>query len=132
MNLNEAARVLGISPRTLRLAVERGEIDAAHPLREGRGSFSAACWRGQLPPRWLLAYGTEITKPRYQILSKEISGFQAHSEVGQYETRLYHRERPHQGRENTLLTPSQRGRPDGPIRCRQRRGGMLNFYARAA
>jgi hypothetical protein len=32
MNLGEAARVLGISPRTLRLAVERGEIDAVQPL----------------------------------------------------------------------------------------------------
>ena len=44
----------------------------------------------------------------------------------------YQRERPHQGRDNTLLTPYQRGRPDGSIRCRQRLGGMLNFYARAA
>jgi hypothetical protein len=39
MNLNEAARVLGISPRTLRLAVERGEIDAVHPLRDGPWVF---------------------------------------------------------------------------------------------
>jgi DNA invertase Pin-like site-specific DNA recombinase len=39
MNLNEAARVLGISPRTLRLAVERGEIDAVHPLLDGPWVF---------------------------------------------------------------------------------------------
>jgi DNA invertase Pin-like site-specific DNA recombinase len=39
MNLNEAARVLGISPRTLRLAVERREIDAAHPLPDGPWVF---------------------------------------------------------------------------------------------
>jgi hypothetical protein len=39
MNLNEAARFLGISPRTLRLAVERGEIDAAHPLADGPWVF---------------------------------------------------------------------------------------------
>jgi DNA invertase Pin-like site-specific DNA recombinase len=39
MNLNEAARVLGISARTLRLAVERGEIEAAHPLRDGPWVF---------------------------------------------------------------------------------------------
>jgi hypothetical protein len=39
MNLNEAARVLGISPRTLRLAVERREIDAAHPLADGPWVF---------------------------------------------------------------------------------------------
>jgi DNA invertase Pin-like site-specific DNA recombinase len=39
MNLNEAARVLEISPRTLRLAVERGDIDAAHPLPDGPWVF---------------------------------------------------------------------------------------------
>jgi hypothetical protein len=39
MNLNEAARVLGISPRTLRLAVERGEIEAVHPLPDGPWVF---------------------------------------------------------------------------------------------
>ena len=39
MNLNEAARVLGISPRTLRLAVERGDIEAAHPLPDGPWVF---------------------------------------------------------------------------------------------
>jgi hypothetical protein len=46
MNLNEAARVLGISPRTLRLAVERGEIDAAHPLREGPWVFQRRVLEG--------------------------------------------------------------------------------------
>jgi hypothetical protein len=35
MNLTEAASVLGISARTLRLAVERGEIEADHPLADG-------------------------------------------------------------------------------------------------
>jgi DNA invertase Pin-like site-specific DNA recombinase len=39
MNLKEAARVLEISPRTLRLAVERGEIDGDHPLRDGPWVF---------------------------------------------------------------------------------------------
>jgi Helix-turn-helix domain len=39
MNLTEAAHVLGISPRTLRLAVERGEIAADHPLAEGPWLF---------------------------------------------------------------------------------------------
>jgi len=35
MNLTEAAEVLGVSTRTLRLAVERGEIEAEHPLGDG-------------------------------------------------------------------------------------------------
>jgi DNA invertase Pin-like site-specific DNA recombinase len=39
MNLNEGARLLGISARTLRLAVERGEIEAAHPLPDGPWVF---------------------------------------------------------------------------------------------
>ena len=39
MNLTEAARQLGVSPRTLRLAVERGDIEAQHPLPEGPWVF---------------------------------------------------------------------------------------------
>jgi hypothetical protein len=39
MNLNEAASVLRISARTLRLAVERGEIEAIHPLPDGPWIF---------------------------------------------------------------------------------------------
>jgi len=39
MNLTEAAHVLGISARTLRLAVERGEIEADHPLADGPWVF---------------------------------------------------------------------------------------------
>jgi DNA invertase Pin-like site-specific DNA recombinase len=39
MNLTEAAHVLGISPPTLRNAVERGEIEADHPLPDGPWVF---------------------------------------------------------------------------------------------
>jgi hypothetical protein len=39
MNLTEAAHVLGINPRTLRLAVERGAIEADHPLADGPWVF---------------------------------------------------------------------------------------------
>jgi hypothetical protein len=39
MNLTEAARTLGVSARALRLAVERGEIDAQHPLPDGPWVF---------------------------------------------------------------------------------------------
>jgi hypothetical protein len=35
MNLTQAARVLNIDPRTLRLAVERSQIEARHPLPDG-------------------------------------------------------------------------------------------------
>jgi DNA invertase Pin-like site-specific DNA recombinase len=40
MNLTEAADSIGVSARTLRLAVERGEIEAEHPLDEGPWVFS--------------------------------------------------------------------------------------------
>ena len=39
MNLTEAAAFLGVSPRTLRLAVNRGEIPAEHPLGNGPWVF---------------------------------------------------------------------------------------------
>jgi nitrogen fixation protein FixH len=39
MNLTEAARAIGISARTLRLAVERGELAAEHPLSDGPWIF---------------------------------------------------------------------------------------------
>src|SRR5215510_13481917 len=39
MNLTEAAHVLAINPRTLRLAVERGAIEADHPLADGPWVF---------------------------------------------------------------------------------------------
>lgn len=35
LNLSQAAAIAGVAPRTLRLAAERGEIDATHPLAEG-------------------------------------------------------------------------------------------------
>lgn len=39
MNLSEAARLLHVAPRTLRLAVERGEVKAEHPLADGPWIF---------------------------------------------------------------------------------------------
>jgi hypothetical protein len=40
MNLTNAANLLGVSARTLRLAVERGEIQAEHPFPEGPWVFN--------------------------------------------------------------------------------------------
>jgi hypothetical protein len=39
MNLTEAADFLGLSSRTVRLAVERGELPGEHPLRDGPWVF---------------------------------------------------------------------------------------------
>jgi putative transposase len=46
----------------------------------------------------------------------------------------YHHERNHHGKGNILLFPSSslnRGR-EGPIRCRERLGGLLKYYEREA
>jgi hypothetical protein len=42
LNLGEAATLVSVAPRTLRLAAERGEIDATHPLDDGPWIFSRA------------------------------------------------------------------------------------------
>jgi DNA invertase Pin-like site-specific DNA recombinase len=40
MNLTQAARFLGLSPKTLRIAAEHGEIEAEHPLADGPWVFN--------------------------------------------------------------------------------------------
>ena len=42
LNLSQAAAVVGVAARTLRLAAERGEIDAQHPLEDGPWLFRRA------------------------------------------------------------------------------------------
>jgi putative transposase len=46
----------------------------------------------------------------------------------------YHHERPHQGKGNVMLFPTDRPHtsPDRPIRCRERLGGLLTYYHREA
>ena len=40
MNLTKAAHFMGVSPKTLRLAVERDEVRAQHPLNDGPWVFN--------------------------------------------------------------------------------------------
>ena len=42
LNLTKAAAYLGVSPKTLRLAADSGDIQAMHPLPEGPWLFSRA------------------------------------------------------------------------------------------
>ena len=42
LNLNKAARLLHVAPKTLRLAAEAGEIEALHPLPDGPWIFNRA------------------------------------------------------------------------------------------
>ena len=44
----------------------------------------------------------------------------------------YHQERPHQGLNNTLIAPEITSIGQGPVRCRERLGGLLKFYYREA
>jgi hypothetical protein len=45
----------------------------------------------------------------------------------------YHHERNHQGLGNRLIMEQEAGAGrSGPIQCRQRLGGMLNYYYREA
>lgn len=46
LNLTQAASLLGITPKTLRLAAERADIDALHPLADGPWLFSRAALEG--------------------------------------------------------------------------------------
>jgi len=45
----------------------------------------------------------------------------------------YHQERNHQGLVNKLIDPSDEvGRTAGEVKCRERLGGLLNYYYRDA
>jgi putative transposase len=55
-------------------------------------------------------------------LRRALSEFVAH----------YHAERNHQGLGNALIQPLTQPEASGPVRRRQRMGGMLNHYHRAA
>lgn len=46
--------------------------------------------------------------------------------------RHYHTERAHQGIGNRLIEPTVAANGNGPIRCRERLGGLLRFYYRNA
>ena len=90
MNLNEAACVLGISARTLRLAVERGEIEADHPLRDGPWVFQRRVLDTPAAATLLARVRRRTQEVAIPHSQQGILGFsfQAHSEVGQYETWL--------------------------------------------
>jgi hypothetical protein len=47
MNLTDAAALLGVSPRTLRLAIDRGDISAEHPFADGPWVISRDTLQGE-------------------------------------------------------------------------------------
>ena len=61
--------------------------------------------------------------PSEAALLRTIGEFVAHD----------HGKRNHQGLDNELIEPAEHVRGGhGPVRCRERLGGMLRFYARQA
>ena len=82
LNLSNAAKLLRIAPKTLRLAAEAGEIEAIHPLPDGPWIFARAALatsaarsiaeRARQNPRY----------PRDRIPTNKASSLQPHSQMG--------------------------------------------------
>ena len=47
LNLGTAAKLVGVTPKTLRIAAEAGEIEAVHPLSDGPWIFSRRTLDGE-------------------------------------------------------------------------------------
>jgi hypothetical protein len=63
LNLTQAAAHLGISPKTLRLAAERGEITAIHPLADGPWIFSRTDLDGSVAKEIAVRAGRSTNYP---------------------------------------------------------------------
>jgi transposase InsO family protein len=78
--------------------------------------------------RWIRSVKSEALSPL--ILFGERSLWYVLSEYVAH----YHQERPHQGKGNVILFPTDctHKRTEGPVVCRERLGGLLKFYDREA
>jgi Recombinase/Recombinase zinc beta ribbon domain len=63
LNLSKAARLLGITPKTLRIAAESGEIEALHPLPEGPWIFSRSAVTGSEAQKIVMRARTSASCP---------------------------------------------------------------------
>ena len=94
-----------------------GELDNHDILQALRQSL---LWIGRCNP--LARIDAVAVVGRQRRLVRHASLFVVH----------YHAERNHQGLDNELIQPRPRTDASGPVRRRQRMGGMLNYYCRAA
>jgi len=99
---------------------------------------AAGVTRVPLPPRSpnLNAYAERwVRSVKEECLSRLILFGEAslRHALAQY-VEHFHHERPHQGKGNVVLMPLPRHRPvrEGPLRCRERLGGLLKYYDREA
>jgi transposase InsO family protein len=94
--------------------------------------------RVPLPPRapWLNAFAERwIQSVRTEVLSQMIlCGERSLCHVLSEYVTHHHTERPHQDKGNVVLFPATKAEPDldAPIACRERLGGLLNYYHRKA
>ena len=91
MNLNEAARFLGVSASTLRVAVGRGELAAKHPLPDGPWIFNRDALNANAATE--LATRARGRRRGYQLSNNASSIYQRHR-MGQYETGLHQSKNP--------------------------------------
>jgi hypothetical protein len=75
MNLTEAAHILGVSARTLRLAVERGEIEAAHPLADGPWVFNQRALETEAAAKFVARVRSSNWRPAISTLEQRKLGF---------------------------------------------------------
>jgi hypothetical protein len=66
MNLTRAAAVLGISPKTLRVAAEQREIEALHPLEDGPWLFKKSTLQAEAAKRLVDRVRSRRTTPEGQ------------------------------------------------------------------
>ena len=81
LNLTQAASMAGVAPKTLRLAAERGEIEALHPLEDGTWLFRRSVSKAPPPASCLNAPAPVASTPQDQGSSKKASSHQQHSEM---------------------------------------------------
>ncbi len=75
MNLTEAANTLGVSARTLRLAVERGEIEAEHPLDDGPWIFNRCAIETEAATQFLARVRGSNRNPAIPTSKQSTLGF---------------------------------------------------------
>jgi hypothetical protein len=63
LNLSKAAKLLGIAPKTLRMAAESCEIEAIHPLPEGPWIFSRSALTGSEAQTIVMRARTSASSP---------------------------------------------------------------------
>ena len=83
LNLSKAAQLLGVAPKTLRLAAEAGEIEGVHPLPDGPWIFSRSdARRIRLPSASFIAPDRTQNTPRDRIPISKTYSLQRHRQMG--------------------------------------------------